>query len=287
MKETPEYQDGSTTMKPQFSEGLIIKQIDFHEYDKIITLLTKDQGKKTGVLKGAKRINSAHLGISEPFTHVNVQYVEKPHVEMVRIRKLGLLNSFYPIRLSYEKILYASYFAEWIHLCVIDPQEALHFFDLLLSGLENLQPSTTYTKIRVEFEKNLLKLLGIWPDPNTCLECSRPLWVRGAGTLPQLKQKAVHQLDCAQGGFRCPRCALRLSVCLPLSPGTLSYLLHMELDALDPLNIRPTAQNARELDDAFSAYFQYHLGKIPKTHAFLKTRAIPARSSGEWSGNRY
>ena len=52
-----------------------------------------------------------------------------------------------------KKILYASYFAEWIHLCVIDPQEALHFFDLLLSGLENLQPSTTYTKIRVEFEK--------------------------------------------------------------------------------------------------------------------------------------
>ena len=147
-------------MKPQSSEGLILKQIDFHEYDKIITLLTKDQGKKTGVLKGAKRINSAHLGISEPFTHVNVQYVEKPHAEMVRIRKLGLLNSFYPIRLSYEKILYASYFAEWIHLCVIDPQEALHFFDLLLSGLENLQPSTTYTKIRVEFEKKPFEVTG-------------------------------------------------------------------------------------------------------------------------------
>ena len=114
-------------MKPQSSEGLIIKQIDFHESDKIITLLTKDQGKITGVLRGAKKINSPHVGLSEPFTHVNVQYVEKPHAELVRIRKLGLLNSFYPIRLSYEKILHATYFTEWIHLCAVDSQEAPHF----------------------------------------------------------------------------------------------------------------------------------------------------------------
>ena len=262
-------------MKPQSSEGLIIRQIDFHENDKIITLLTKDKGKKTGVLKGAKRINSPHLGISEPFTHVNVQFVEKPHAEMVHIRKLGLLNSFYPIRLCYQKILHATYFAEWIHLCVIDPQEASRYFNLLLSALKSLQPSNSFSKLRVEFEKNLLKLLGIWPNLDACLQCKRPLWEISSGTLLQLKQKTVHQLDCAQGGFRCPECTLRLSVCLPLSPGTLSFLHHLEQDAFNHVNIWPTAQNAKELEEAFLAYFQYHLGKIPKSHSLLKSRAIP------------
>ncbi len=274
-------------MKPQSSEGLIIKQIDFHESDKIITLLTKDQGKITGVLRGAKKINSPHVGLSEPFTHVNVQYVEKPHAELVRIRKLGLLNSFYPIRLSYEKILHATYFTEWIHLCAVDSQEAPHFFDLLLSGLESLQPLRIFTKIKVEFEKSLLELLGIWPNPDVCIQCNGQLWEYSSGTLPQLRKKAVHQLDCAQGGFRCPECTLRLSVCVPLSPGTLTFLRHLEQHALIHVNIRATAQNAKELDTAFVAYFQYHLGKIPKSHALLESRANLATDSKKWSRSRY
>ena len=255
-------------MTLQASESLIIKQIDFKDNDKIITFLTKDQGKKSGMLKGAKKIISHNVGISEPFTHVNISYMEKASAELVRIRKFDLLNSFYPIRQGYHKILFATYFTELIHLCVIDPQDSCHFFDLLLAVLQSLQHSKAFAQIKIQFERNLLGILGISPNLEQCAQCRRPLWKSSSRTLPQLIQIGVHQLDCPEGGIRCPQCALHVSSTVPLSPGTLSYLRALE-QHVDQKN-RTTPQNSDEWDLAFLTYFRYHCGKTPKSHALLK-----------------
>lgn len=254
------------------SESLIIKQIDFHENDKIITFLTKDQGKKSGLLKGSKRIKSQHVGLSEPFMYVNLLYLEKVTAELVQIRKIDLLDSFYPIRQNYDKILYATYFTELIHLCVIDPVEAARFFDLLLATLQNLQKISSYTQIKIHFEKTLLEYLGIDPNLEFCCQCHRSLWKDASNSLSQLWQMAPHQLDCAEGGIRCPECEVLLAATtISLSPGTLSYLRSISQHSLSEIKVRATRQNGEEWSTAFLAYFQYYFGKNPKSHAFLKS----------------
>ncbi len=255
-------------MALQSSESLIIRQMDFKENDKIITFLTRNEGKKAGILKGSKKLRSENVGISEPFTHVDIFYLEKASTELVQIRKFNLIESFYPIRQGYHKILYATYFTELIHLCVIDPQDSPHFFALLLSALQTLQHTPSLAQIKILFEKNLFVILGISPNLEQCSQCQRVLWKPSSRNLPQLIQLKTHQLDCAEGGIRCPACVLHLSTTISLSPGTLSYLRHLEQHP--ELKIRATSQNINELDLAFLTYFQYHLGKTPKSHTLLK-----------------
>ncbi|MBF0277569.1 MAG: DNA repair protein RecO [SAR324 cluster bacterium] len=242
--------------------------MDFKENDKIITFLTRDEGKKSGIVKGAKKINSQNVGISEPFTQVRIFYVESPRAELVRVRKFELIDSFYPIRQGYDKILYATYFTELIHLCIIDPQESPRFFHILVSALHALQGPNSLAQTKIIFEKNLFAILGISPNLERCIKCRCDLWQISLGKLPKLVQIETHQLDCVEGGIRCPKCLIRLSTTSDLSPGTLSFLRYLEEH--NDLMIRATSQNIDELNAAFLTYFQNQIGKTPKSHVMLK-----------------
>ncbi len=257
-------------MKLQSSESIILKQIDFKENDKIITFLTKDQGKKSGILRGAKKLKSRHVGASEPFVHATIFYVEKANVELVTIRKFDLLESFYSIRQSYNKIVYAAYCTELVHLCVIDPEAAYQFFDLLLLAYHMLQDTPSLEQTKIQFEVHLFRLLGIFPNLESCI-CGKPLWKRRSSALPQLNCSQAHQLDCAEGGIRCPDCFLEKANAIDLSPGTLSYLRYLEQHKSEPdtIKVQATVQNTIELDNAFLTHFRYHVGKDPKSHTFL------------------
>ncbi len=258
-------------MKHQATESIIIKQMDFKESDQIITFLTKDQGKKSGILRGVKKIKSQHTGVSEPFTYGQIYYVEKVHAELVQIRKFDPLDSFYPIRQVYDKILHATYLTELIHLCMVDPQESHLYFNLLLTSLQTLQHTNSCVQVKIQFEKDLLQILGILPNLEQCIQCQQPLWQIASQGLPKLIRFDSHQLDYREGGVRCPDCMLPRPTTVPLSPGTLSYLRYLEKQPQTTNNkVHPTQQNIKELNGLFFNYFRYHLGKTPKSHALLR-----------------
>ena len=77
------------------TEGLILKSYSLAEADKIIVLLTQHQGLVRGVAKGAKRLKSKFGGALEPFSIVQVEYFQKEERELVSIRQIELLKSFF------------------------------------------------------------------------------------------------------------------------------------------------------------------------------------------------
>ncbi len=54
------------------TEGLILKSYSLAEADKIVVLLTQDEGLVRGVAKGAKRLKSRFGGGLEPFSIVQI-----------------------------------------------------------------------------------------------------------------------------------------------------------------------------------------------------------------------
>lgn len=260
-------------MNLQSTESIIIREMDFKESDKLVTFLTKDQGKKSGIVRGTKKINSKTLGLVEPFTHAHVFFVEKPHSELVQIRKFDAIENFYAIRQQYDRILYATYFTEIIYLCDIDTEESEHFFQLLLKNLHSLQEYQNFSELKVLFEKNVFQLLGILPNLETCCHCQRALWKPTSPNLPQLQHLGQYQLDCPEGTIRCPDCHSQGTAIVPISAGTLSYWKALEpIASYINIRIKATQQNLQELDHAFITHFHYHIGKTPKSHALLKTQ---------------
>ena len=257
----------------QETQGLILKQMDFKDKDKIITILTKDDGKKSGILRGSKSLRSHHVATSEIFSHVQVLYVESPHRELVSIRKCEGIESYFALRQDYQKFLHACYFTELISLADIPPQDSQKFFQLLLSTLTRCQDTPKCSLVKLDFEQRLLQLLGLFPNRETCIHCGEALWIRSSERNVRIRFRTSHQLDSRQGGLRCPQCLVQHPEVVSLSPGTLSYWKHQfpsPSERPPSGRIRETLQNLVELDQAFFVYIRYHLGKPPKSHAFVK-----------------
>ncbi len=73
------------------TEGLILKTYSFAEADKIVVLLTQNEGLVRGVAKGAKRLKSKFGGGLEPFSIVQISYFQKEERELVSVRQLELV----------------------------------------------------------------------------------------------------------------------------------------------------------------------------------------------------
>lgn len=77
------------------TEGLILKSYNLGDADKIIVLLTQNEGLVRGVAKGAKRLKSRFGGSLEPFSIIDIVYFQKEERELVSIRQIELVKSYF------------------------------------------------------------------------------------------------------------------------------------------------------------------------------------------------
>lgn len=164
------------------TEGLILKSYNLSEADKIVVFLTQHQGVIRGVAKGAKRLKSKFGGSLEPFTIVNLHYYQKEERELVSIRQIDLMKSYFNLASDISFLQKFAYLSELLiefsppH----DPNERLYRMAkvCLESASENLQ---TLEIITLYFELWLLRLGGYLPNWNKCDICKRELENESAG----------------------------------------------------------------------------------------------------------
>ena len=257
-------------MKIIETAGIVLKTMDFKERDSILTFLTHDAGKKAGILHGGKSVRSGNAAKVELFVINHFEYSEKPSAEMVRIRKCELLESFPALRKNYAKFLHASYFSELLLQCEIPVVESQEYFDLLKDTLAQLSTAKTGIEIKFNFELQLLNLLGIQPNLETCVQCEGELWQKQSGRNLSPKFKVPYQLDAGLGGIRCPKCCSSNSSAVYLHPGSLAFFRERHTSLHASSAIRPTHNNLKELDQAIFVYFRHYFGRNLKSHALLK-----------------
>lgn len=158
------------------TEGVILKSYSLAEADKIVIFLTQEQGLIRGVAKGAKRLKSKFGGSLEPFTIVHLSYNQKEERELVSIRQIDLLKSYF------EKAAEPVFLQKFSYLADLliefsppnDPNQRLYrMTKVCLEASEiNLQ---ILESITLYFELWLLRLGGYLPDWESCNVCKRKL----------------------------------------------------------------------------------------------------------------
>lgn len=158
------------------TEGLILKSYSLAEADKIIVFLTQNEGLVRGVAKGAKRLKSKFGGSLEPFSIVQMSYFQKEDRELVSIRQIDLLKSFFD---NASEPLFLQKFSYLVDLLVEfapphDPNERLYRMTkvCLETAAEN---SESLESIAVYFELWILRLGGYLPNWNNCDVCRREI----------------------------------------------------------------------------------------------------------------
>lgn len=158
------------------TESLVLRSYNLSDADKIVVFLTLKEGLVRGVAKGAKRLKSKFGGSLEPFSIVNLTYLQKDERELVNINQIELQKSFFKNASQIDFLEKFGYLAELLieFAPPHDPNERLYKMSKICLETASENPSGL-DSIALYFEIWILRLGGFLPVWENCNLCKRPL----------------------------------------------------------------------------------------------------------------
>lgn len=259
--------------------GMVLVSMPVGDYDRRITILTKERGKISAFAKGARKPTSALLGCSQPFAFGEfLLYEGKSSYSVVGAE---IRNYFPELRNDMGAIYYAMYFCEFCCYMTKENLEAGELLKLLYMSLRALsKPSLDKRLVRRIFELRFLAVNGEMPQVNACVIC---------GKQEMLKEtKAWFSVE--EGGLVCDDCRkkrrqekMEQTVEYSTYPGqekeevlvgtstiyAMQYILATPLNKLFTFAVSETVQE--ELEQVMTSFLNKHVGHTMKTEEMLAT----------------
>lgn len=140
-------------------EGIIIKQRDFGEADRLYGVFTKQMGKITVLGRGVRRIRSRRGGNLDVLNNVILTLAQGQ--SMYLVTEAQTINAFSAIKENLSKVFYGYYICELIDGLTAEQEVSLDVFYLLkqILSLFEEHPRRIYVLL---FEVKLLSTLGFF-----------------------------------------------------------------------------------------------------------------------------
>ena len=143
-------------------EGIIIKRRNYGEADRLLTVLTKNNGKIQIKATGIRRIPSRRSAHVELLNHsVLGLYKGKTYATLTEAQAI---DNFSPIKNSLEKMGLSYHLCELVDGLCAENQENMRVFYLLKNSLTALAMNDGLEASVREFEIELLTILGYLPN---------------------------------------------------------------------------------------------------------------------------
>ncbi|MGD0948500.1 MAG: DNA repair protein RecO [Candidatus Binatia bacterium] len=205
----------------QASQAIILRTRAYGESDKIVTFLTEDAGKLTGIAKGAKNSRRRFANCLDPFTRVRAHFRSRPGAGLVFLESCDLLEPVGAL-VDPAKFAYGSYLVELIDQLTAEAYPVRELYNLLVEGLDELRYGAATAALLRAFEVQLLCRAGYDPELQHCGRCRRRL---GAAAF----------LDPIHGSIVCAGCRSREEPLIPVGPRTLAALQRLKGQPLNQL----------------------------------------------------
>ncbi len=152
------------------TDGLILKQQNIGEQDKLVTVLTSDLGVLRAFVKGAKNIKSSKSSATDILCYSDISLYEGKNKYIIDDAQAKEI--FWGLRNDMEKVSLAQYFCELAAFVCPEGQSAKAQLSLILNALYLLTKGEKDTSlIKACVELRLLSLSGYMPDLVMCREC--------------------------------------------------------------------------------------------------------------------
>lgn len=152
--------------------GMVLSAIPIGEYDKRITILTKERGKITAFVKGARRSNNQMLAAANPFAFGQFEvYQGKSTYTVVRAE---ISNYFRELAEDFDMVCYGYYFLEMAEYYAqenLDEKERLKLLYQTMRALESRKFAFPF--VRGIYELRTMAINGEYPNVYSCVKCGK------------------------------------------------------------------------------------------------------------------
>jgi DNA repair protein RecO (recombination protein O) len=257
------------------TEAIVLRVTDFGESDRIVYLLTQDNGRISAIAKGARRSRRRFLGTLDLFHHVRVRLEPARRGGLARLEAAALVYHFPSLREDLRRFALGCFVLELLGRLAPEAaggRDGAALFRFAREGLAEIDERTPDRHTRVLLTLRALDAAGLRPELRCCVRCGVEVAVGG--------RVGFHIGD---GGPVCMGCD-RGDPVLGVALGTLRALergLALPAGQLDRL--RFSASALLESEAILSRFQRYHLGLELQSEAFLE-RVLGGASSPRHDG---
>jgi DNA repair protein RecO (recombination protein O) len=242
--------------------AILLRRLDYGDFDLILTFLSLERGKISLIAKSAKKSTKRFAGILELFSLIEAVASTGKGRGLPVLQEATLISPFSTIRNDIKKTAYASYWCELLNYWVEENQKQAPLFYLLKQALSQLEGGSAAAEISLFFQMRLLNLTGHSPSLRQCGRCRK--------NLEMIRSNQV-VFDIAKGAILCDECTSGAGGRIRLSKGTIKQLLWVESGDLKKASrIRFGGQAIKESLRFLEAFVPYIMGMQPQSLKFLK-----------------
>lgn len=196
------------------TKGIVLRETETKDADKILTLLTADRGKISVIARGVRRRSCKYAACAQSLAYSEWTLYQKG--EWYYANDGATLELFNGLRTDLEAMALGFYCAELTESVTTAETASSELLRHLLNGLYALSTLHKETAIvKPSFEIRLLCLAGYEPLVDSCAYCGE-------------QNPESPLLDVVQGVLRCRRCGVHESaLSMPLCQDSLAALRHI------------------------------------------------------------
>ncbi|MSP39221.1 MAG: DNA repair protein RecO [Deltaproteobacteria bacterium] len=242
--------------------AIVLRSRPFGESDRIVSFLTADFGKITGIAKGAMRSRKRFVNSLEPFAQVNLHFQDRAQSGLAFIVAADLVVGYRHLARSLETISHAAYLVEITDGLVGEREESMAVYHHLRDGLRRLEEHGTSFRLLIAFELKLLRLVGYQPVLDNCKRCAHEF------PDPEI---TLWYFSPADGGVLCNSCASVRREALPLGAKAIEILTALQAEPNNlPSSLSLPMSVIKEMRAAIEFFIQFHMVRQIKSAAFLQ-----------------
>jgi DNA repair protein RecO (recombination protein O) len=237
-----------------------LRSVDYRDSDRIVTLLTEDEGKMSALARGARRSQRRFGGALQPYVLMHAEF-RPGRGELSHLERVSVERSFHGILQSLDAIGAAGAAMAVIRERVPDHEPEPLVFDAAVRFLDALHEGAPPEECLLSLQIRVLNVLGFAPTLDQCVAC---------GKIPAPGRAA--SFDAARGGIVCRACG---GGRLVLSSGSLLRWAAVQSTVEYPETPWPEPER-EQIHDA--------LDQLDALHATTAVRERTGTAAGRWEG---
>jgi DNA repair protein RecO (recombination protein O) len=233
------------------TDAVVLRTMKYRDTSLIVTLLTKECGKVSGIVKGARNSKSGYGSPLQPMTRVQAMIYRKEGRDLQTIGQCDVIDDFRHVQEELPRMAVGMKMVELVQM-ISHEEENEPLFTLLVDGLSALgRAGGSPAILFVWFEVSLCAVLGFELTFHECISCGRkksPLGPEGSRLRFHLER----------GGVVCDACAGAAGEKLAVGRGAIDLLERISQEA-DPAGAMALGVGPAELADMESLVWSFLL----------------------------